>query len=712
MVNEETQSILYRLIGWLRGQIGKEFTFDQVVERVDGKPRLVEERWVVRVTDVVAKPGGQAAVAKVRVVEPSDWAHRAYALRLEPVSHDHRSQQRRITIDAMAERSRNGDPRWRALIPVRATFLWDLHAPELNLELGRALPLWVDLLQWGTTLRDHVTRNGGALPVQDAVRLLLPVMEVIALAHVDGTLHRDLDEGNTYVINNRRLHVADWGVAKDVQPGAEATSTYIVHKGRAYLTPPEYLGPSPLTGKYTDAWFLGRLLVYTATGSLSPYADPEQAQRWSIHLDGLPHAVRRVAEGLCDPEPSARMKLSDAIDGLQEWLTTSAREPEAAAVAPSTPSAESIAPTVLAPRPGPTVEERAAGPTERSPTTPTATVAEPAAPTPVHKVPAKAGQGARHTVHDRPAGAAAVRPAAQQAGTPQAQTPRTTTTPPAAPPTAGPPASSTPPTKPRAQPPHARRTGRRSAVALALVVAVAAVVVQLQLVPGVTWATIADRAATLTDDAQHSPTPTVDARVADLAHVAAWGPAGHQTDTTSVTATLDTAATQLTWHSDELLILHLELATLTNTTGTDQTFSWACDRSSVDNADGTRDMQAGPYVVVNASGQKAAALVARPTEWHAEDDTRTAMPAACATIDGTTTLGTTWTSVTVPAGQTVTVPPENAALEFAMPTDGVTRATDTTYPLEMPGLVFLSDDYSTAVLVTTDEMVPPSTSSG
>lgn len=38
MVNEETQSILYRLIGWLRGQIGKEFTFDQVVERVDGKP--------------------------------------------------------------------------------------------------------------------------------------------------------------------------------------------------------------------------------------------------------------------------------------------------------------------------------------------------------------------------------------------------------------------------------------------------------------------------------------------------------------------------------------------------------------------------------------------------------------------------------------------------------------------------------------------------
>lgn len=88
------------------------------------------------------------------------------------------------------------------------------------------------------------------------------------------------------------------------------------------------------------------------------------------------------------------------------------------------------------------------------------------------------------------------------------------------------------------------------------------------------------------------------------------------------------------------------------------------------------------------------------------------MPAACATIDGTTTLGTTWTSVTVLRGQTVTVPPENAALEFAMPTDGVTRATDTTYPLEMPGLVFLSDDYSTAVLVTTDEMVPPSTPSG
>ncbi|MBM3463827.1 MAG: serine/threonine protein kinase [Armatimonadetes bacterium] len=76
-------------------------------------------------------------------------------------------------------------------------------------EDGGALYLAMDLIP-GNTLRQRL--NGGALPLDEAVGILIALMEAMSHAHQNGCLHRDLKPGNVMITPGQSVRILDFGL--------------------------------------------------------------------------------------------------------------------------------------------------------------------------------------------------------------------------------------------------------------------------------------------------------------------------------------------------------------------------------------------------------------------------------------------------------------------------------------------------------------------
>ncbi len=111
----------------------------------------------------------------------------------------------------------------------------------------------------GETLRDQLARRG-ALPVDEAVRVLREVADALAYAHGRGVVHRDVKPANILVHGGHAL-VADFGIARAVRHAREAQDP----------NPPDE-PPRPTHGAGTDT------LTAVGTSPGTPaYMAPEQA---------------------------------------------------------------------------------------------------------------------------------------------------------------------------------------------------------------------------------------------------------------------------------------------------------------------------------------------------------------------------------------------------------------------------------------------------
>jgi len=104
----------------------------------------------------------------------------------------------------------------------------------------------------GQSLRERLAREG-ELPVSEAVRLLVEVVDALVEAHAHGVVHRDIKPDNV-MLSGRHALVTDFGVAKAV---SEAT-------GRSMITTPGWpWGPPPICHRSrrrpTRTWIIARI---------------------------------------------------------------------------------------------------------------------------------------------------------------------------------------------------------------------------------------------------------------------------------------------------------------------------------------------------------------------------------------------------------------------------------------------------------------------
>jgi len=155
----------------------------------------------------------------------------------------------------------------------------------------------------------------GALPLDQAVALVLSACEALAEAHALGIVHRDIKPSNLFLTRQRRLKVLDFGIAKLAAPtGASLAMT----GAGVVLGSPRYMAPEQITGSRdvdhrADIWSLGATLYHLATG-YPPFAEPTLEAIFASILSGrsppllahIPGPVAQVIHRALARDPAAR----------------------------------------------------------------------------------------------------------------------------------------------------------------------------------------------------------------------------------------------------------------------------------------------------------------------------------------------------------------------------------------------------------------------
>ena len=138
------------------------------------------------------------------------------------------------------------------------------------------------VLEWldGATLEAILAKErSNGLPLRsvgEAVHLLDPAAEALALAHRKGIAHRDVKPGNIFVIGDPRgdpvVKLLDFGIAKVVSDAQKMAGTFTKTSGQvtsftpAYGAPEQFSRAHGATGPWTDVFALALILVEAVTG--------------------------------------------------------------------------------------------------------------------------------------------------------------------------------------------------------------------------------------------------------------------------------------------------------------------------------------------------------------------------------------------------------------------------------------------------------------
>jgi hypothetical protein len=162
----------------------------------------------------------------------------------------------------------------------------------------------------GEDLSSLIERQG-ALPLAEAVDVLLPVIAAIAAAHELGVIHRDLKPENIFLARTSFggpcPKVVDFGISKVLgEPKAIALTATSAVFGTTYYLPPEQLGGSREADARGDQYALGTILYECVTGHRA-------FEGTSIY-----GVLKSVAEGVYPParswRPDLPLRLERAID--------------------------------------------------------------------------------------------------------------------------------------------------------------------------------------------------------------------------------------------------------------------------------------------------------------------------------------------------------------------------------------------------------------
>ncbi len=119
----------------------------------------------------------------------------------------------------------------------------------------------------GRTLKQFLEATG-PLPPARAAYILRQICEVLAAAHRLGFIHRDLKPSNVMILDQDRVKVVDFGIARMIDASDNQTR---LTENKALLGSPAYMSPEQIespsaVGPATDLYALGGVLYALITG--------------------------------------------------------------------------------------------------------------------------------------------------------------------------------------------------------------------------------------------------------------------------------------------------------------------------------------------------------------------------------------------------------------------------------------------------------------
>ncbi|MDQ3305738.1 MAG: protein kinase [Actinomycetota bacterium] len=146
----------------------------------------------------------------------------------------------------------------------------------------------------GTTLR-HLLDDQGHLHPRSAIAIATQVADALDHAHGNGLVHRDVKPGNILLSDDGRVLVADFGIAKAAEGGADLTEVGQVVGTAKYLSPEQVEG-GPIDAR-SDVYALG-VVLYEMLCGRPPFEGDNATTTAIARLTSEPLRLRQVRAGI------------------------------------------------------------------------------------------------------------------------------------------------------------------------------------------------------------------------------------------------------------------------------------------------------------------------------------------------------------------------------------------------------------------------------
>lgn len=177
----------------------------------------------------------------------------------------------------------------------------------------------------GHTLREYVNNNT-LLTMEETVRLLSPLMEVLAKMHGDGIVHRDISPDNLMILEDGSLKLLDFGAAKEYR---DKRVTKLIYK--ANYSPPELRDEEGNIGRWSDVYSMCATIYFCISGQdpedvVSRLLLDELQPPSSLGIDILPPAEKILLLGM-EPKPGDRLQdMGELRSGLETYYPVISEE--------------------------------------------------------------------------------------------------------------------------------------------------------------------------------------------------------------------------------------------------------------------------------------------------------------------------------------------------------------------------------------------------